>query len=112
MVSLMKEHVGRGPETSRAHINEGVVTVLLEGTLTEVERTLVRAGKQDVVKNTRQSYQDALCDDAIALVEEQTGSEVRAFMSDHSVEPDVAILCFVLATSGERDAGEPAPCPA
>jgi len=110
MVSLMKKHVGRGPTTARAFINDGVVTIVLEDTHTEVERTLVGAGKPEVVKELRLAYQEALCADAVKLIEETMSAEVRAFMADHAVEADVTVLCFLLARD-EREAQEAgSPC--
>lgn len=110
MVALMKKHAGRGPTTARAFINDDVVTVVLEETLTEVERTLAGAGKADVVKNLRQSFQAAFCDEAVALIEQVMAAEVRAFMADHSVVPDVAVMCFVLAPTSAIDEDDPDPC--
>lgn len=110
MVALMKKHAGRGPTTARAFINQDVVTVVLEDTLTEVERTLAGAGNADAVKNLRQSFQDAICDEAVALIEQVMIGEVRAFMADHSVVPDVAVMCFVLAPGSEIGEDDPEPC--
>ena len=46
VVALFKEHIGRGPTTSRAYINDDLVTVLLRETLTDVERTLDDAARE------------------------------------------------------------------
>jgi uncharacterized protein YbcI len=99
MVAILKQYIGRGPVRSRAFLADDTVTVVLEETLTEVELTLARAGKDDVVKEMRQSYQDALCKDAKALVEEAVSAEVTAVMFDQSVDPDVSVLVFLLAPS-------------
>ena len=102
MVSLFKEYVGRGPTDARAFINDGLVVVLLRDTLTTAEKTLAHADDEDLVLQLRRSFQGAMRDDAIALVERETGHQVVAFMSDNSVEPDYAAEIFVLR---EREDG-------
>lgn len=103
MVSLFKEYVGRGPTDARAFINDGLVVVLLRDTLTTAEKTLAHADDEDLVLQLRRSFQGAMRDDAIALVERETGQRVVAFMSDNSVEPDYAAEIFVLRERDDRD---------
>lgn len=99
IVSLFKEYVGRGPTDARAYINEGLVVVILRDTLTKAERTLADGEQRNLVLELRRGFQEAMKDDAIALVEAETGHQVVAFMSDNSVSPDYAAEIFVL---GER----------
>ena len=103
MVSLFKEYVGRGPTDARAFINDGLVVVLLRDTLTTAEKTLAQSEDEHLVLQLRRGFQGAMKDDAIALVERETGCEVKAFMSDNSLDPDYAAEIFVL---GERDEGD------
>ena len=108
MVALFKEYMGRGPTEARTYINEGLVTVLLRETLTRAERTLADKDQRDLVLELRRGFQGAFRDDAVKLVEEQTGLEVIAFMSDNSVHPDYAIEVFVVSRSpnGESANGD------
>ena len=41
-------------------------------------------------------------EEIVTLVKAQTGREVEAFMSDNSVEPDVAVEVFILAPPSGR----------
>jgi uncharacterized protein YbcI len=104
MVSLFKEYVGRGPTDARAFINEGLVVVLLRDTLTTAERTLAQSEEDEhLVLQLRRGFQGAMRDDAISLVERETGCKVKAFMSDNSLDPDYAVEVFVLGERTEND---------
>jgi uncharacterized protein YbcI len=98
--ALYKESVGRGPTDVRTYLTDGIVAVLLTGTLTKVERTLADDSASISVEEMRRQFQSAIRDRAKQLVEEVTGREVVAFMSDHSIEPDYALEILLL--DGER----------
>jgi uncharacterized protein YbcI len=103
--ALYKESVGRGPSDVRTYITDEMVAVLLTGTLTKVERTLADDSRPISVEGMRREFQSAIRERAKALVEEATGREVVAFMSDHSIEPDYAIEILLL--DGRRWGGRP-----
>ena len=96
IVTLHKKHIGRGPTNARAYINDDLVTIFLQETLTDLESTLVDRGEQSTVEDMRHDYQDALRSEAVALIETETGREVIACVEGHSVESDHAVLCFLL----------------
>ena len=96
IVNLIKDQFGRGPSNARTFINHDVITVVLEDSLTQVERTLVSHGESGTVNDVRHDSQSAFCADAVALVERETGFRVKAFLSDHSVISDFAAECFIL----------------
>jgi uncharacterized protein YbcI len=106
VVGLLRDYTGRGPTRARAHINDGLITVVLEDTLTKGERSLVADGKCDLVLTTRHAYQLTMRADLIAIVEQLSGRKVKAFLSDNHIDPDVAIESFVLepaATSSDHE---------
>jgi uncharacterized protein YbcI len=103
IVRLMSEYTGRGPTKARTAINRDVVTVVLQNTLTKAERSLVAAGKTDLVLNMRQEFQRTMRDDMVGAVQMLTERTVIAFMSDNHIDPDMAVEVFVLEpeASGE-----------
>jgi uncharacterized protein YbcI len=103
VVRVIAEYTGRGPTKARTVINDRLVTVLLEDTLTKGERTLVRDGQTERVLDTRKAYQHTMRERLIAGIEEILGQKVVAFMSDNHVDPDVAIEAFVLAPAARLD---------
>lgn len=96
VVKLMHEYTGRGPTKARTTITDDMVIVLMADTLLRAERTLVDNGEVDTVCNMRRTFQSTMREDLVATVEEHTGREVVAFMSDNHIEPDMAVEVFVL----------------
>lgn len=99
VVRLLAEYTGRGPTKARTTITDDLVVCVLQDTLTRGEQRLVDAGQADKVLDTRRTYQRVMSEALIALVEEQTGRRVQAFLSDNHVGPDVAVELFLLEPS-------------
>jgi uncharacterized protein YbcI len=93
---LYREHYGRGATTVRTVMNRNYVVSFLEDIYTPVERTLIDAGNEQTVKDTRQAFQMAMGPAFAATVEEITGRKVIAFMSQVHFKPDMAAEVFVL----------------
>jgi uncharacterized protein YbcI len=96
IVAIFKRHLGRGPTTARTYVNDDVITVILEDSLTSIEHTLIDSDRGEVVNDMRRGYQAAAREEIVELVESATGRRVKAFMSDHSVLPDYAVECLIL----------------
>jgi len=77
--------------------------VVLEEILTPAERTLAAAGKFDHVLNMRRAFQETLEADFKSVVEEITSRRVRAFVSQVSLDPELAIELFLFEPL-QRDA--------
>ena len=103
VVRVIADYTGRGPTKARTSINDRLVTVLLQDTLTKGERTLVRDGESARVLDTRKAYQSTMRERLVSGVEEIQGQKVVAFMSDNHIDPDMAIEAFVLAPASESD---------
>jgi uncharacterized protein YbcI len=96
MVALYKEYVGRGPTQARAYVEEDLIAVILQDTMTKAELTLAEEDEEDLVRGVRRVFQGKFREDAVEIVENLTGRKVRAFLSDHAIDPDVAAEVFVL----------------
>lgn len=97
VVHVMSQSTGRGPTKARTFINDNVVTVILQDTLTKAEHTLVGSDHHDLVLSTRLVLQDTMQSELIAGVEGILGREVVAFLSANHIDPDVAVETFLLA---------------
>jgi len=95
-------HAGRAPARVRAYLSSDLVTVVLEDSLQRGERSLAEAGKAGQVLTRHHAVQHAMRDALIAGVEQITGRRVRAFLSTHNVDPDVAAEIFVLDSAEGR----------
>ena len=60
------------------------------------EIRLAAGGHEQMVLDARRAIQGVMRDEAVAMVEAATGRTVRAFMSDSTIEPDLAVEVFVL----------------
>ena len=96
-VQVLHQYTGRGPTKAKTTINENLVTVLLEDTLTSGERVLVKNGRADRVIQLRHDYQTAMRDDLVEIVQREIDRDVIAFMSQNHIDPDLAIEVFVLS---------------
>ena len=103
---LHRDHYGRGATAARTIIQRNYVVCFLEDIYTPVERTLIDAGRTDTVRETRNTFQDAMGPKFREAVEESMGRTVVAFMSQVHFDPDMAAEVFVLEPQEEDRAPE------
>jgi uncharacterized protein YbcI len=101
IVSLFKQHYGRGPDAAKAYLEDEYVFVVLEGGLTRNEETLLADGKDEVVRNYRLEFQESMSRKATGAVEELTGRRVTGYHSQIVFRPTRAFEIFVL--EAEKD---------
>jgi uncharacterized protein YbcI len=106
IVSLFKEHFGRGPADCRTYLEPDLVVVVMTGGYHAAEQTLFEAGKWHEVRQARMSWQDTMQVRFVDTIERLTGREVKAFMSANHQAPDITVELFVL---GREDAAAPPP---
>lgn len=100
-VRLMNEYTGRGPTKARTYINENLVSIVFQDTLTKGEQSLIADGEAELVLALRKGYQRTMKEELVAIVEDVVERRVIAFLSDNHVEPDVAVESFVLEPQGD-----------
>jgi uncharacterized protein YbcI len=105
VVRMLRDYTGRGPTQAFTTISETHVVIVLRETLLKAERSLVHDGHPEVVIDMRRHFQRTMKSDLIAAVTEHTGREVQAFLSDHHIDPDIAVEIFILEPRG-REHGE------
>lgn len=97
VVRLTSQYTGRGPTKARTYINDDLVTVVLQDSLTTAERTLVAHDHRELVLSTRRAFQQAMRGDFIAGIQEILGRQVAVFLSANHADPDYAVETFILA---------------
>lgn len=97
VVQTLARYTGRGATSARTIMGPDWVFVTLTDTLTHGERSLAESGRAKSVRNHRREYQDLMRDDFVAAVESLTGREVKAFLSDSHIDPDVSVEAFHLS---------------
>src|SRR5438046_10637596 len=84
---LHRTHYGRGASRTRTVMGSDYVICFLEDVYTQVERTLIEAGRFDTVRETRNAFQDTMREAFSAAVEEAVGPKVIGFLSQVHVNP-------------------------
>jgi len=87
---------GRGPTKAKTHLADDIVVCVLWNGFTTVEETLIAQGESDAVRTFRRTFQSAMESQFIEVVEEATGREVKAYMSQVNVDPPVTVELFLL----------------
>jgi uncharacterized protein YbcI len=97
MVSLHEHYYHRVPASAKTQLLENdLIAVVMGGVYTDVEKTMIELQRVTLVQETRSAFQEAMQDRFIAVIEELSGREVLAFISNSHVGPDIEIELFVL----------------
>jgi uncharacterized protein YbcI len=82
MVGVYKQRFGRGPTKTRTHwLGPDALAVILEDTLTPVEKSLVSMGEHQRLRELRMFFQYATVAEFCEPIERLTGRKVRVFIS-------------------------------
>ena len=96
IVGLFREYYGRGPERAKTYLlDDRYVVCVLRDTMTTVERTLVPTDP-DLVRLVRLTFQEAMADSFIRVVEEAVGRKVLTYHSQLTLDPDLGFEFFLL----------------
>ena len=98
MVALHQHyHHHRKPVTAKTTLlGDDLLACVLGGVSTDVEKTLIELERTIIVQETGSAFQNAMQHTLIAAVEQLSGRDVLAFVSNHHVGPDMEIELFLL----------------
>jgi len=97
MVALHQRYHHRAPVTAKTLLlGSDLIACVLGGVYTDVEKTMIELQRGTIVQETRSAFQIAMQAKFIAAVEHLTGRDVLAFISNHSVGPDMEVELFML----------------
>jgi uncharacterized protein YbcI len=106
--ALHREHYGRGADRIRTSIQADYAMTTLEDCFTVVEKKMIDEGAFKQVRETRIMFQDWMRPRFTQIVEDATGRKVRAFFSQVTQDPDIAVeLFFFEPPEASRDGGSP-----
>lgn len=97
IVQLHAEHYGKGATQAKTYLWDNLVVTVLRDVLTTSERTLVEAGKVELVRDVRNAFQTTMEPRFRAAVEQITGRRVITFMSQVHPCDEYGVEVFVLA---------------
>lgn len=101
IVRLFTDFYGRGPIKAKTYLVDDFVFTVLEESLTVAERTLVRAGREELVRTFRLAFQTEMYETFVGAVERAVGRRVLTHQSQIAFSPEVCIEFFRL---GDADA--------
>jgi uncharacterized protein YbcI len=97
MVGFHQRYYHRKPVTAKTLLlGDDLLTCVLGGVYTEVEKTMIEIQRSTIVQETRNEFQNAMQRRFIDAVQGLSGRKVLAFVSDHHVGPDIEIELFFL----------------
>ena len=96
MVGLKKKFYGRGPTRAKTFINDNYVFCVLDGGLTQNEKTLLDAGEERLVRSFRLRFQEVMAEQTTEAVARITGRKVIGYHSQIVFDPAIAIEIFIL----------------
>jgi uncharacterized protein YbcI len=96
IVSLMREHYGRGPIKAKTYVLDNLVVCVLSNGFTAIEKTMVEGGEPERVLELRRDFQVLMKARYSEMIEDLTGRKVVAFLSQAHIEPDLTLEVFLL----------------
>ena len=97
MVVLHERYHHRVPVTAKTlMLGDDLIACVLGGVYTDVEKTMIELQHTTIVQETRSAFQNAMQHKFIAAIQELSGRDVMAFVSNHHVGPDIEIELFML----------------
>jgi uncharacterized protein YbcI len=102
MVGLKKDFYGKGPTKAKTFLNDNYVFCVMEGGLTRNEQTLIERGHEDLVRNYRLRFQEAMEGPTVEAVQRITGRSVIGYHSQIVFNPERTFEIFVLDRALEQ----------
>jgi uncharacterized protein YbcI len=97
IVAILREHYGRGPMKAKTYALDDLVVVVMRGSgFTSLEKTIMDSGEPDRVVAMRHDFQRMMTQSFTETIEELTGRNVVAFLSQAHVEPDITMEIFFI----------------
>src|SRR5213595_2896818 len=95
IVAILREHYGRGPMRAKTYALDDIIVVVMRGSgFTSLEKTIMDSGEPDRVVAMRHDFQRMMTKSFTDTIEELTGRNVVAFLSQAHVEPDITMEIF------------------
>jgi uncharacterized protein YbcI len=97
IVAILREHYGRGPMKAKTYALDDIIVVVMRGSgFTPLEQTIMDSGEPDRVVAMRHDFQTIMSKRFTETIEELTGRNVVAFLSQAHVEPDLTMEIFFI----------------
>ena len=109
IVRLHRDFYGKGPIEAKSYAINDTIICLLRGGFTTVEETLLTAGEDAEVERVRRTFQVAMKDRFVGVIEDATERKVVSYMSQVSASERFTVEIFLLEPHEEPMVGEDVP---
>ena len=97
IVAILREHYGRGPMKAKTYALDDIIVVVMRGSgFTPLEQTIMDSGEPHRIVAMRHDFQNMMTKRFTETIEELTGRNVVAFLSQAHVEPDLTMEIFFI----------------
>jgi uncharacterized protein YbcI len=97
IVAILREHYGRGPMKAKTYALDDLIVVVMRGSgFTPLEQTIMDSGEPERVVDMRHNFQHMMTKRFTDTIEELTGRNVVAFLSQAHVDPDITMEIFFM----------------
>jgi uncharacterized protein YbcI len=97
IVGILREHYGRGPMKAKTYALDDIIVVVMRGSgFTPLEQTIMDSGEPERVVELREDFQRLMAARYKHTIEDLTGRQVVAFLSQAHVEPDITMEIFFI----------------
>lgn len=107
VVAAYKKAFGKGPENARASFLDDMLIVVIKGGITAAERTMLRHGHDESVREIRRVMELEMVAPLSEMVGQITGREVIGYGSQIMFEPDRVVAFFVFDDTLEESRSRP-----
>jgi uncharacterized protein YbcI len=101
LVSLYKDYYGKGPTRAKTYLLDEAVVCILQGGMTQAEKTLAEEGQAESVREVRQSWQQVMQERFKTVIEETLGRRVEAYIGGIDPEGNASSELFLLEAEGD-----------
>ena len=96
LILLIREHYGRGPLKAKTYVLDNLIVCVISDGYIALEKTMMQGGEPERVLEMRRDFQRLMKTRYSDMIEELTGREVLAFLSQTHVEPDLSVEMFLM----------------
>ncbi|HEV2771020.1 MAG TPA: DUF2294 domain-containing protein [Solirubrobacteraceae bacterium] len=94
MTRAQKRYFGVGPTSTKSYMLDDFLMIVMRGSQTVAEKTMLDFGKEDLVRAFRQSFENEMTAKLTGMIEELTGRKVLGYQSQILFEPEVVVELF------------------
>ena len=104
MVRAQKQYFGTGPTEAKSYMFDDLLFIVMRGSMTTAEKTMLGFKQQDLVRQFRQTFENEMTGRLTDMVEEITGRKVLTYQSQVMFDPDIVVEMFVFDEKASPDA--------